>query len=105
MEALRRNPAEFYDRQFAQVHDAASSIARGHPQADNITLLAFTDALAKFYVFSPGSDWQGCLDRALAMAVWALGNATGSEGGDTDLKAIQFLAEWLAGSRIHFNDC
>lgn len=105
MEALRRNPAEFYARQFAQVHDAASSIACGHPQADNITLLAFTDALAEFYVFSPGSDWQGCMDGALAMAVWALGNATGSEGGDTDLKAIQFLAEWLAGSRIHFDDC
>lgn len=38
------------------------------------------------------------------MAVWALGNATGSEGGDTDLKAIQFVAEWLVGNRIHFDD-
>lgn len=93
VEALRRNPAEFYARQFTQVRDAVSSIACGYPQADNIALLAFTDALAEFYVFSPGSDWQGCLDEALAMAVWALGNATGSEGGDTDLKAIQFLAE------------
>ena len=93
MEALRSNPAEFYARQFTQVRDAVSSIACGYPQADNIALLAFTDALAEFYVFSPGSDWQGCLDEALAMAVWALGNATGSEGGDTDLKAIQFLAE------------
>lgn len=60
---------------------------------------------AEFYAFSPGSDWQGCLDRTLAMAAWALGNATGSEGGDTDLKAIQFLAEWLAGNCIHFDDC
>lgn len=93
MEALRRNPAEFYARQFAQVRDAVSSIACGYPQADNIALLAFADALAEFYVFSPGGGWQGCLDEALAMAVWALGNATGSEGGDTDLKAIQFLAE------------
>ena len=33
---------------------------------------------------SPGSDWQGCLDSSLAMAVWALGTATGAEGGDTD---------------------
>ena len=104
VEALRRNPAEFYARQFAQVRDAVSSIACGHPQADNIALLAFADALAEFYVFAPGSDWQGCLDGALTMAVWALGNATGSEGGDTDLKAIQFLAEWLVGNRIHFDD-
>lgn len=104
VEALRRNPAEFYARQFAQVRDAVGSIACGHPQADNIALLAFADALAEFYVFSPSSDWQGCLDGALAMAVWALGNATGSEGGDTDLKAIQFVAEWLVGNRIHFDD-
>ena len=104
VEALRRNPAEFYARQFAQVRDAVGSIACGHPQADNIALLAFADALAEFYVFSPGSDWQGCLDGALAMAVWALGNATGAEGGDTDLKAIQFVAEWLVGNRIHFDD-
>ena len=47
---------------------------------------------------------QGCLDASLAMAVWALGNATGAEGGDTDLKAIQFVAEWLVGNRIHFDD-
>lgn len=104
VEALRRNPAEFYARQFAQVRDAVSSIACGHPQADNIALLAFADALAEFYVFAPGSDWQGCLDASLAMAAWALGNATGSEGGDTDLKAIQFVAEWLVGNRIHFDD-
>ena len=104
VEALRRNPAEFYVRQFAQVRDAVGSIACGRPQADNIALLAFADALAVFYVFAPGSDWQGCLDGALAMAMWALGNATGAEGGDTDLKAIQFVAEWLVGNRIHFDD-
>ena len=104
VEALRRNPAEFYAQQFAQMRDAVCSTACGHPQADNIALLAFADALAEFYVFSPGSSWQGCLDGALAMAVWALGNATGSDGGDTDLKAIQFLAEWLTGNRIHFDD-
>lgn len=29
---------------------------------------------------------------------------TGSGGGDTDLKAIQFVAEWLVRNRIHFDD-
>ncbi|MDM8289241.1 DUF927 domain-containing protein [Slackia piriformis] len=104
VEALRRNPADFYAGQFAQVREAVGSVAGGHPQADNIALLALADALAEFYVFSPGSDWRECLDTALAMAAWALGNATGTEGGDTDLKAIQFLAEWLVGNRIHFDD-
>lgn len=102
--ALRRNEPGFYARQFAQVRDAVGSIACGHPQADNIAVLAFADALAEYYVFAPGSDWQGCLDGALSMAVWALGNSTGAEGGDTDLKAIQFLAEWLVGNRIHFDE-
>ena len=102
--ALRRNPAEFYERQFAQVRDAVGSIACGHPQADNIALLAFADALAEYYVFAPGTGWQACLDGALSMALWAFGNATGAEGGDTDLKAIQFLAEWLVGNKIHFDD-
>ena len=104
VEALRRNPVEFYERQFAQVRDAVGSMACGHPQADNIALLAFADALAEYYVFAPGTDWQACLDGALSMALWALGNATGAEGGDTDLKAIQFLAEWLVGNKIHFDD-
>ena len=39
----------------------------------------------------------------MAMAAWALGNATGAES-DTDTRAIQFVAEWLAGNRIHFDD-
>ena len=86
------------------MRDAVGSIACGHPQADNIALLAFADALAEFYVFSPGGGWQGRLDASHAMAVWALGNATGAEGGDTDLKAIQFVAEWLVGNRVHFDD-
>ena len=29
-------------------------------------------------------------------------NATGVDGGDTDLKAIQFVAEWLVRNRLHF---
>ena len=56
-------------------------------------------------MFSPGRDWQGYPDGALAMAVWALVNATAAaEGGDTDLKASQFFAEWLVSNRIHFDD-
>ncbi len=100
--ALRRNDASFYAGQFSAVRDAVCACAGGHPQADNVALLALADALAQFYVFAPGSDWQACLDGAMRMASWALVNATGADGGDTDLKAIQFVAEWLVRNRLHF---
>lgn len=38
------------------------------------------------------------------MARWALENSTGAEAGDTDLKAIQFVAEWLTRNVLHFED-
>ncbi|MFR5194132.1 MAG: hypothetical protein ACLTEX_02050 [Eggerthella lenta] len=85
------------------MRDGVGDIACGHPQADNIALLALADALAEYYVLAPGSEWASCLDGAMEMAAWALGNATGAES-DTDTRAIQFVAEWLAGNRIHFDD-
>lgn len=100
--ALRRNDAAFYAGQFSSVRDAVCAFAGGHPQADNVALLALADALAQFYVFAPGSDWATCLEGAMRMATWALVNATGADGGDTDMKAIQFVAEWLVRNRLHF---
>ena len=67
-----------------------------------MALLALADALAQFYVFAPGSDWQACLAGAMRLASWALVNAIGADGGDNDVKAIQFVAEWLVGNRLHF---
>ena len=100
--ALRRNDVAFYAGQFSSVRDAVCAAAGGHPQADNVALLALADALAQFYVFAPGSDWAACLEGAMLMARWALVNATGADGGDTDVKAIQFVAEWLVRNRLHF---
>lgn len=100
--ALRRNDASFYAAQFSSVRDAVCAFAGGHPQADNVALLALADALAQFYVFAPGSEWSACLEGAMRMAAWALVNATGADGGDTDMKAIQFVAEWLVRNRLHF---
>ena len=101
--ALRRNPREFYSMEFARVRDAVGGMAAGHPQADNIALVAMADALAEFYVFCPGRDWTGCVNGALGLARWALDNSTGAAGGDTDLKAIQFVSEWLVRNSIHFD--
>jgi hypothetical protein len=78
-------------------------MAAGHPQADSVALLALADALASYYVFG-ATDWDACVRDALAMARWALDNSTGAEAGDTDLKAIQFVAEWLTRSSLHFED-
>ena len=104
VDALRRNPAEFYSAQFSAVREAVVGIAGGHPQAQNIALLALADALAEYYVMGRGLEWDACLAGAMEMAAWACANATGREAGDTDLKAIQFVAEWLVRSRIHFDE-
>lgn len=104
IEALRRNDRAFYARQFETLRDCVCERAAGHPQADNISLVALADALAQFYVFAPGTPWADCLEGALALAGWALANATGSTGADTDLKAIQFVSEWLVRNKIHFED-
>ncbi len=102
--ALRRNGPEFYAGQYAALRDAVCDAAGGHPQADNVALLALADALAQFYVFAPGGEWSSCLDGAMRLARWALVNATGADAGDTDLKAVQFLSEWLVRNRLHFED-
>ena len=104
IDALRRNPREFYDDGFSAMLDAVGEVAGGHPQADNVALVAFADALAEFYVFSPGKDWDACLAGGMELAGWALGNATGQDAADTDLKAIQFLNEWLVRNSIHFDE-
>ena len=101
---LRRNELGFYREQFVAVRDAVGKVAGGHPQADNVALVAFADALAQFYIFAPGREWGVCLTGAMALAEWALAHSTGNAGGDTDLKAIQFVSEWLARNQIHFSD-
>ena len=100
--ALRRNEPAFYAGQYAALRDAVCGAAGGHPQADNVALLALADALAQYYVFAPGSDWGACLDGAMRLARWALVNATGADMADTDLKAVQFISEWLVRNRLHF---
>ncbi len=101
--ALRRNTAEWHRDEFGRVRADVAGFAGGHPQSDNVALLAFADALASFYIFGC-DDWGACVQDARAMAAWALANATGSDGGDTDLKAIQFVSEWLTQNRLHFDD-
>ncbi len=102
--ALRRGTREAYRKQFAYVRDAVAAMANGHPQADNVALIALADALAERFVFSPGREWKECVAGALELAAWALGASTGLDAGDTDLKAMQFVSEWLVRNKIHFDD-
>lgn len=53
IEALRRNPRDFYAGQFARIRESVCACADGHPQADNVALIALADALAEFYVCTP----------------------------------------------------
>ncbi len=102
--ALRGNGRDFYREAFSGVRDAVVAAAAGHPHADNVALLAFADALAEYYVFSPGKAWEACLEGGAGLARWCLDNSTGRQGGDTDLKAMQFISEWLVRNRIHFEE-
>ena len=104
VDALRRNERAGLCEQFSVVRDAVDVVAAGHPQADNVALIAFADALAEYYVFSPGRAWEECVNGSIGLAAWALGASTGRDGADTDLKAMQFVAEWLLRNRIHFED-
>ncbi|OUO62073.1 hypothetical protein B5F74_02350 [Collinsella sp. An271] len=99
--ALRRNSEEFYQSQFARVRDTIAEGSGGHPQADNSALLAFADALASYYVFRTHEDWGECLNDAMRLAAWVLAHATGG-AADTDIKAIQFISEWLVRGSVHF---
>ena len=103
IEALRGNDRAFYEAEFERVRDLVDALAGGHPQAQNVALVAFADALASFYVFSPGSGWEACVDGGLELARWALEHATGGES-DTDAKAIQRVNEFFVESSIHFDD-
>lgn len=103
IEVLRRNPRESYLEQFARIRKSMCTCADGYPQADNAALIALADALAYFYAFSPGKGWGSCVDSAVVFSAWVLDKATGA-AGDTDLKAIQFIAECHVRNRLYFED-
>lgn len=100
---LRGNTVEWYASQFSALRSRVCALAAGHPQADNVALLAFADALASFYVFGGGA-WETCVEGGVGLARWALAHSTGAAEGDTDLKAIQFVSEWLVQNVLHFED-
>lgn len=98
---LRQITEKWLRGEYDRLRDALAQASPGHPQSDNVALLALADELSSYYVFGV-ADWDACSEAAMAMASWALGNAAGASEIDTDLKAIQFVAEWLEGHRLHF---
>ena len=75
------------------------------PRLPALGLVDLADALAEVYVFSPGScDWELAVGGALTNAYWLVTNATDADGGDTDLKAIQYVADWLSRNEMHFSE-
>ncbi len=105
MTALRGNDRAWYREQYKWIRSQVDEFSGGHPQTDNIALLALADALAEVYVFSPGAcDWELAVGGALANAYWLVTNATDADGGDTDLKAIQYVADRLSRNEMHFSD-
>lgn len=88
--ALRGNARAFHEGRLAELSARLSERFPVHPQADNAALIALADALVGFCVFGNGA-WEPCVEGALSMVAWTLANATGTDGGGTNLKTIQYF--------------
>lgn len=71
--------------------------------ANNCALLGFADALAEYYVFSPGKKWEECESAGLDLAV-AVGDAVVSDGNrDSTRSGIEIMASWMEANKSLFS--
>lgn len=99
---LRKNDADFYKAEWARMRDSICAFLPDNPQAENIALLAFADAIAEFSVFTPGISWAEACANAKEFAR-ELGKLTKTaDERDTDRKAIAYTGEWLVANVVHF---
>lgn len=101
---LKRNDAAFYRAEWQKMRNAVCALAYDNPQAENIALLAFADALAEFCIFSPGIAWEESCSRAKGFARELAKLTKTADERDTDRKAIAYTGEWLAANVAHFYD-
>lgn len=77
----------------------------GNPQAANLAVVAFADALAERSIFNPTADaesWETAMDGSIAFARALSYHTKSTLDRDTDRKAIAFAAEWLTMNEVHF---
>lgn len=102
IEKLKEEDADFYQKEWVKIRDAVCDIAYDNPQAENIALLAFADALAEYFIFTPGISWADAVSVAKKFASELVKLTKSSDERDTDRKAIQFIGEWLVKNDAHF---
>ncbi|MDO4537758.1 MAG: DUF927 domain-containing protein, partial [Coriobacteriales bacterium] len=101
--ALKSNDKDgFYMTEFAAIRDAVNTLVRDNPQADNIALLAFADALSEFYIFDVGTSWEDAKRKALMFAQKLDGITQKATERDTDRMAMDFIRNWQYLNRAHF---
>ena len=99
---LKEEDVVFYREEWVKLRDAVCDIAYDNPQAENIALLTFADALAEYFIFTPGIGWTDAVSCAKKFARELVKLTKGSDERDTDRKAIQFIGEWLVKNDAHF---
>lgn len=99
---LKKNNAEFYKVEWTKMRESVCAFLPDNPQAENIALLAFADAIAEFSIFAPGVTWNEACAAAKEFAR-DLGKLTKTaDERDTDRKAIAYAGEWLVANVMHF---
>lgn len=104
IEYLKKNDVGYYKAEWQKMRGSVRTLACDNPQAENIALLAFADALAEFCVFSPGISWEDACAAAKEFARGLARLTKTSDERDTDRKAIAYTGEWLAVNVAHFYD-
>lgn len=104
IEYLKKNDIDFYKAEWHKMRSAVCAMAYDNPQAENIALLAFADALAEFCVFTVGVSWEDACTGAKGFARELSKLTKTADERDTDRKAIAYTGEWLAANVAHFYD-
>lgn len=99
---LKQNGIDFYKDEWAKMRTSVCKAIPDNPQAENIALLAFADALAEFCIFSPGIEWLVACAAAKEFARELAKLTKTADERDTDRKAIAYLGEWLVQNAAHF---
>lgn len=104
IEYLKKNDVGFYKAEWQRMRSSVCAVAYDNPQAENIALLAFADALAEFCIFATGITWADACSGAKEFARDLAKLTKTADERDTDRKAIAYTGEWLTANVAHFYD-
>ena len=89
---------------FDAMRDEIARALPDNPQADMLAALSFADMLAELCVFDPCGTYDEARAGAVKFAKVLALYTKGARDRDTDRRAIEYLAEWLAIEHAHFDE-